>query len=145
MTGVLNLVSAPGQAGAPAAAAASIAASPQAPDNATLAASQQGAWLRGTNSSLNASQAQVQILCRPMPARRADAGQSNAVPQQCGKCRGCHYEMSSFSLLLFVFTCGLNWGLVIIRLALMWELRSRGSRGVVGGVSADGGGGDGGK
>ena len=84
MNGVLNLISAPGQAGAPAAGTASFAgqANPEVPDNALSAASQQGARLRGTDSSLNGSRAQVQILCGPVPARRADAGQSSAASQQ---------------------------------------------------------------
>ena len=47
VTGVLNLISASGQVGAPAAAPASITghASSEVPENATLAASQQGARL----------------------------------------------------------------------------------------------------
>ena len=102
MTGILNLSNAPGQAGAPAAAAAPLSGlpSPVVPENATLAASQQGAWLRGTNSSLISSQAQVQILCRPVPARRADAGQSTAAEQQSSGRGGFYFDTVSLWLLV---------------------------------------------
>ena len=107
MKGVPNLISDPGQAGAPAAATKSITdhASPEVPDNATPAASQQSAQLLGTNSSLNDSQVQVQILCRPVPVRRANNHNSAAVQQSSG-CEDSHFDM----LLLNWFMMGIYIG-----------------------------------
>ena len=122
-----NLVSDPGQAGALAVVAASMAASPQALDNATLAASQQGTWLRGTNSSLDGSQAQVQILCRPVPVRRADLGNSNAVQQQSSECRGCQNDMASYAALFNACIQGFIWGMAFSHVRLIKQLRSRGN------------------
>ena len=160
MTGVLNLLSAPGQAGAPAAAPASIPdhASPDVPDITTLAASQQGARLRSTNSSLDGSQAQVQILCRPVRVRRADSGQGTAELQQSSGCGDLELKgpdgkiksvnFDTFSLMLLIFEV-INTGVVIgtlyaTQLFLACH-RCDGNRGVVGGGSADGGGCDGDK
>ena len=111
MNGVLNLISDPGQAGAPSPATASITdhASPEVPDNATLAASQQSAQLLGTNSSLNGSQVQVQILCRPVPVRRAYNHNSAAVQQSSG-CEDSHFDIYSLMLLLNWFMIGIYIG-----------------------------------
>ena len=160
MTGVLNLLSAPGQAGAPAAPPASIPdhASPDVPDITTLTASQQGARLRSTNSSLNGSQAQVQILCRPVKVRRANPGQGTAELQQSSGCGDLKLEgrdgkiksvsFDTFSLMLLIFEV-INIGFLLgvlydIELFLRYH-RCDGNRGVVGGGSADGGGRDGDK
>ena len=160
MTGVLNLLSAPGQAGAPAAAPATILnrASPDVPDIATLAASQQGAWLRGTNSSLNGSQAQVQILCRPVKIRRADSGQGTAELQQSsgcgdltlegpdGKIRSVNFDTFSLMLLIFeVISIGFSLGVLYDTELFLRYHRCDGNRGGVGGRSADGRGCDGNK
>ena len=114
MNGVLNLMSAPGQVGSPAANAASMSgcASPEAPDNVTLAASQQGARLQGTSSLSDGSQAQVQILCRPVPARGADSCQSTAAPQQSSECGDFHFDTASLVDLVFkVAVQGMTIGL----------------------------------
>lgn len=115
MNGVLNLISNPGQASAPAAATASIPdhASPEVPDNATLAASQQSTQLLDTNSSLNGSQVQVQalnrILCRPVPVRRANNHNSAALQQSSG-CDDSHLNINSLVLLFAWFMIGINIG-----------------------------------
>ena len=113
MNGVLNLISVPEQAGEPAAATASIPddASPKVPDNATLAASQQSAQLLGTNSSLNGSQAQVHILCRPVPVRRANNHNSTA-PQQSSGCEG--FDINSLAPLITWFALGIRVGVAIV-------------------------------
>ena len=36
----------------------------------------------GADSRLDGSQAQVQMVCKPVPARRADAGGNSATPQE---------------------------------------------------------------
>lgn len=118
MTGILNL------SGAPAAAAAPMAgcASPEALDNATLVASQQSAQLRGTNSSLDGSQAQVQILCRPVPARRADSAQSTTARQQSSGCNDFHFDTASLRDLIYqVAVLAFNLGMVVMN--LMWMNR----------------------
>ena len=110
MAGVLNSVSAPGQAGTPAVAAASSPdhVNSEVPDNTTLAASQHGTQLQGTNSSLDGSLAQVHILCRPVPAVRPDAGQSGAAPLQSSG--GFHVDISELMWLLLAYTYGVIVG-----------------------------------
>ena len=160
MTGVLNFLSAPGQAGTPAAAPAPIPdhASADVLDKATLAVSQQGARLRGTNSSLNGSQAQVQILCRPVKVRRADLGQGTAELQQSsgcgdlrltgpdGKIKNINFDIVSLMVLIFeVFNIAFSIGVIYATKLFHTLHRCDGNRGGVSGGSADSGGCDGNK
>ena len=63
------------------------------------------ARIHGADSRLEGSQAQVQIVCKPVPARRADMDRNSVAPQQSSGRKVLHFEIGvAWLAIIFLFS-----------------------------------------